>query len=148
MERTGVPTLANQSCRGLQVQGSNRGKPRLPGVQIQISLLSSIMHFGMELGYVKPRFISRLPCPHFSVPKDYLLGTDLVVAAAARRWDEEPKAHFILASPKSARTVEWSGGTARPVAGRKTFILNNNKDSLLVAGFTHERKTRQASLFH
>ena len=43
--------------------------------------------------------------------------------------------------------VERSGGTARPVAGRKTFILNNNKDLLLVAGFTHERKTRQASLF-
>ena len=41
----------------------------------------------------------------------------MVLAAAARRWDEEPKAHFIPASAKSARTVEWIGGTARPVAG-------------------------------
>ena len=76
--------------------------------------------------------------PLFPIPKDYFLGPDLVVAAAARRWDEEPEAHFVPASAKSARTVEWSGGTARHVAGRKTFILNNNKDSLLVAGFTHE----------
>ena len=30
-KRTGVPTPANQSCRGLQAQGSNRGKTRLPG---------------------------------------------------------------------------------------------------------------------
>ena len=86
--------------------------------------------------------------PFFPIPKDYFLGPDLVVAAAARRLNEEPKAHFIPASAKSARTVEWSGGTARPVAGQKTFILNNNKDSLPVAGSNHERKTQQASLFH
>ena len=36
--------------------------------------------------------------------------------------------------------VERSGGMARPVAGRKTFILNSNKDSLLVVGSIHERK--------
>jgi len=30
----------------------------------------------------------------------------------------------------------------------KTFILNYIKDSFLVAGFAHERKTQQTSLFH
>ena len=135
--------------RGLQAQGSNCDKMRLPRAADPDKSFILCHAFRSRTGVCQTSFLS-LGCraPLFPIPRDYFLGPDLVVAAAARGWDKEPKAHFIPASAKSARTVKWSGGTARPVAGRKTFILNNNKDSLLVAGFTHEQKTRQASLLH
>ena len=122
---------------------------RLPGAANPDKSFILCRAFRNRTGACEASFLS-LGCraPLFPIPKDYFLGPDLVVAAAARRENEEPKAHLIAASAKSAGTVEWSGGTARPVAGQKTFILNNNKDSLLVAGFTHERRTQQASLFH
>ena len=96
------------------------------------------MHFDMELGYVKPRFISRLSYSPISVPKDYLLGPDLVVVAAARKWNMEPKPTSSLPLPRTRERSKQSGGMARPVARRKTFVLNNNEDSFLVAGLTHE----------
>ena len=61
------------------------GKPRLQGAADpdKSSILYHAFRYG--LGYVKPRFISRLPCSLFSKPKDYLLGPDLVVVAAAKK---------------------------------------------------------------
>ena len=46
--------------------------------------------------------------------------------------------HLILASAKNVRKVERDGGTARPVAGRKMFTLDGNRDSILAVGFTRE----------
>ena len=80
---------------------SGPDKPRLPGaadtrvqprqakvaggLQIQISPLSPVVHFRMELGRMKPRFIPRLPCSLFPVPKNYSLGRNLVVVAVTRK---------------------------------------------------------------
>ena len=84
-ERTGVPTPANQSCWGLQVQGSNRGKTRLPGAADLDKSFILYNAFRYGLGYVKPRFIPRLPCSPLSVPQDYLLGPNLVIVTTARK---------------------------------------------------------------
>ena len=54
------------------------------GLHVQISLFILYHAFRYELGYVKPRFISKLPYSPLSEPKDYLLGPKLVVVAAAR----------------------------------------------------------------
>ena len=97
-------TAARQGCRGLQ---------------IQISLTSSIMHFGTELGYVKPRFISKLPCSPFSAPEDYPLGLSLVVATVAKKRNEEPKPASSLPPP---RAREWSS----EVGGRQGLLPGEN----------------------
>ena len=99
--RTGVRAPTSQSCRGLQEQGSIRSKPRLPGAADpdKYSILYHAFRYGLR--YVKPRFISRLPCSPFFVPKDYLLGPNLVVVAAAGKWNEEPKPASSLPPPRA-----------------------------------------------
>ena len=98
------PTAANSGCQGLQ---------------IQISLLSRVMHFGMEPGYMKPRFISRLPCSPFSIPKDYLLGPDLVVVVAAGKWYEETKPTSSLPPPRARERSSKVGGRQGLLPGEK-----------------------------
>ena len=100
-KRTGAPTPANPSCRGLQVQGSIHGKPRLPGAADLDKSFILYHAFRYGLGYVKPCFISRLPCSLFSEPKDYLLGLNLVVVAAASKWNEKPKPASYLPPPRA-----------------------------------------------
>ena len=84
-ERAGAPASASQGCRGLQIQGSVCGKPRLPGAAGLDKSFILYHAFRYELGDVKPRFISKLPCSLLSEPKDYLLGPDLVVVAVGRK---------------------------------------------------------------
>ena len=68
---------------GLQIQGSIR-KPRLPGAAGPDKSFILYHAFRYELGYVKSRFISKLPCSPLSEPKVYLLGPKLVVVVAAK----------------------------------------------------------------
>ena len=65
----------------------------------KFSVLYHAFRYG--LGYVKPRFISRLLCSLFYKPKDYLLGPDLVVVVAAKKWNEEPKPTSSLPPPRA-----------------------------------------------
>ena len=87
--------------RKITSRRSGSDKPRLPGVadtrvqprqakvagglQIQISPLSPVVHFRMELGRMKPCFIPTPPCSPFHVPKNYSLCRNLVVVAVTRK---------------------------------------------------------------
>ena len=61
--------------------------------------------------------------PFFIYLRIIFQGPDLVVAAAARRENEEPKAHFIPASAKSAGMVEWSEGDGKACCRAKNVYL-------------------------
>ena len=100
-ERTGAPAPASQGCRGLKTQGSNHGKPRLPGAADPDKSFILYHAFRYELGNVKPRIISKLPCSPLSEPKDYFLGPKLVVVAAARGESVEPKVISSLPPPRA-----------------------------------------------
>ena len=100
-ERTGAPAQASQDCRGLKTQGSNHGKPRLPGAADPDKSFILYHAFRYGLGYVKPRSISKLSCSLFSAPKDYLLGLDLVIAATAKKGNERPRPTSSLPPPRA-----------------------------------------------
>ena len=86
MEMDRVPTPANQSCPGLQARGSNRGKTRLPGAADPDKSFILCHAFQNRTGACETSFLSLgSHAPLFPIPKDYFLGPDLVVAAAARR---------------------------------------------------------------
>ena len=78
--------MASQDRRGLQIPD----KSFIP---------YHVFRYG--LGCVKLCSISELPCSLFSAPKDYFLGLDLVVAAAAREGNEGPKPTSSLPPPRA-----------------------------------------------
>ena len=80
------PDPGNQSGQGLQAQGSNRGETRLPGAADPDKSFILCHAFRNRTGACETSFLS-LGCraPLFPIPKDYFMGPDLVVAAAARR---------------------------------------------------------------
>ena len=121
---TSAELLGKKEMDRLQAQGCNRGEMRLPRAADLDKSFILCHAFRNRTGACETSFLS-LGCraPLFPIPRDYFLGPDLVVAATARGWDEDPKAHFIPASAKSTRTVEWSGGWQGLLPGEKTFIL-------------------------
>ena len=82
-EWTDARAPASQNCQELRERGSLHGKPGSSGAANPDKSFIPYHVFPYGLGCVKPRSMSELPCSLFSAPKDYFLGLDLVVAAAA-----------------------------------------------------------------